>query len=54
VERDPHVSLMAFTERYFHTQVAGQVEGTVNTKRRDLAYLLGFYTHLYRHDDRQE
>jgi integrase/recombinase XerD len=54
VERNPHVSLLALAERYFRTQVAGQAEGTVDAKQRDLACFLTFYTQLYGHDDRRE
>jgi hypothetical protein len=46
VERDPHVSLLALAERYFRTQVAGQAEGTVDAKQRDLACFLRFGTVL--------
>jgi hypothetical protein len=28
---------------YFHTQVAGQAEGTIDAKQRDLACFLQFY-----------
>jgi site-specific recombinase XerD len=34
--------------------VAGQAEGTVDAKQRDLACFLTFYTQLYGHDDRRE
>jgi hypothetical protein len=54
VARDPQTSLMALAEQYFRTQVAGQAEGTVDVKQRDLACFLTFYTQLYRHDDRRE
>lgn len=54
VRRDPHVSLLALAEQYFRTQVAGQAEGTVDAKQRDLACFLRFYTQLYGHDDRRE
>ncbi len=54
VERDPRTSLMALTEQYFRTQVAGQAEGTVDAKQRDLACFLNFYVKLYGHDDRRE
>jgi site-specific recombinase XerD len=53
-ERDPQMSLMALAEQYFRTQVAGQAEGTVDAKQRDLACFLTFYTQLYGHDDRWE
>jgi hypothetical protein len=46
--------LLALAERYFRTQVAGQAEGTVDAKQRDLACFLTFYTQLYGHDDRRE
>jgi hypothetical protein len=49
--RDPQMSLMALAERYFRTQVAGQAEGTVDAKQRDLACFLSFYMQLYGHDD---
>jgi integrase/recombinase XerD len=52
--RDPQMSLMALAEQYFRTQVAGQAEGTVDAKQRDLACFLNFYTQLYGHDDRRE
>jgi hypothetical protein len=42
--RDPQTSLMALAEQYFRTQVAGQAEGTVDAKQRDLACFLSFYT----------
>ena len=45
---------MALAERYFRTQVAGQAEGTVDAKQRDLACFLSFYSQLYGHDDRRE
>jgi hypothetical protein len=48
------MSLMALAEHYFRTQVAGQAEGTVGTKQRDLACFLSFYMQLYGHDDRRE
>jgi site-specific recombinase XerD len=54
VARDPQTSLMALAEQYFRTQVAGQAEGTVDAKQRDLACFLTFYTQLYGHDDRRE
>jgi hypothetical protein len=41
-ERDPQTRLMALAEQYFRTQVAGQAEGTVDAKQRDLAYFLTF------------
>ena len=53
-ERDPQTSLLALAEWYFRTQVAGQAEGTVDAKQRDLACFLHFYTQLYGHDDRRE
>jgi hypothetical protein len=34
---------MALAEHYFRTQVAGQAEGTVDAKQRDLACFLTFY-----------
>jgi site-specific recombinase XerD len=52
--RDLQTSLMALAEQYFRTQVAGQAEGTVDAKQRDLACFLSFYTQLYGHDDRRE
>jgi integrase/recombinase XerD len=52
--RDLQTSLMALAEQYFRTQVAGQAEGTVDAKQRDLACFLNFYTQLYGHDDRRE
>jgi integrase/recombinase XerD len=51
---DPQTSLLALAERYFRMQVAGQAEGTVDAKQRDLACFLRFYTQLYGHDDRRE
>jgi hypothetical protein len=51
---DPKTSLMTLAEQYFRTQVAGQAEGTVDAKPRDLACFLTFYTQLYGHDDRRE
>jgi hypothetical protein len=48
------MSLMALAEQYFRTQVAGQAEGTVDAKQRDLACFLQFYVKLYGHDDRRE
>lgn len=47
-------SLFALAEQYFRMQVAGQAEGTVDAKQRDLACFLNFYTKLYGHDDRRE
>jgi hypothetical protein len=35
---------MTLAEHYFRTQVAGQAEGTVDAKQRDLACFLTFYT----------
>jgi integrase/recombinase XerD len=52
--RDPQLSLTVLAEQYFRTQVAGQAEGTVDAKQRDLACFLTFYEQLYGHDDRQE
>jgi integrase/recombinase XerD len=52
--RDSQTSLMALAEQYFRTQVAGQAEGTVDAKQRNLACFLTFYTQLYGHDDRRE
>ena len=52
--RDPQTSLLALAERYFRTQVAGQAEGTVDAKQRDLTCFLNFYVKLYGHDDRRE
>jgi site-specific recombinase XerC len=52
--QDPQMSLMALAEHYFRTQVAGQAEGPVDAKQRDLACFLSFYTQLYGHDDRRE
>jgi hypothetical protein len=52
--RDPQLSLMALAEQYFRTQVAGQAEGTVDAKQRDLSCFLIFYTQIYGHDDRRE
>jgi integrase/recombinase XerD len=52
--RDPQMSLTVLTEQYFRTQVAGQAEGTVDAKQRDLACFLTFYVQLYGHDDRRE
>jgi integrase/recombinase XerD len=52
--RDPRTSLLALVDQYFRTQVAGQAEGTVDAKQRDLACFLTFYTQLYGHDDRRE
>jgi Uncharacterised ACR, YggU family COG1872 len=46
--------LMALAEQYFRTQVAGQAEGTVDAKQRDLACFFNFYVKLYGHDDRRE
>jgi integrase/recombinase XerD len=54
VARDPQTSLMTIAERYFRTQVAGQAEGTVDAKQRDLACFFQFYVQLYGHDDRRE
>src|SRR5262247_1868611 len=51
---DPQTSLLALAERYFRTQVAGQAEGTVDAKQRDLTCFLTSYTQLYGHDDRRE
>jgi integrase/recombinase XerD len=51
--RDPQVSLIALAEHYFRTQVAGQAEGTVDAKQRDLACFFNFYMKLYGHDDRR-
>jgi site-specific recombinase XerD len=48
------MSLMVLAEQYFRTQVAGQAEGTVDAKQRDLACFLTFYEQLYGHDDRRE
>jgi site-specific recombinase XerD len=52
--RDPQTSLLALAEQYFRTQVAGQADGTVDAKQRDLACFITFYTQLYGHDDRRE
>ena len=52
--RDPQTSLLALAERYLRTQVAGQAEGTVDAKQRDLTCFLNFYVKLYGHDDRRE
>ena len=38
---------MALAERYFRTQVAGQVEGTIDAKQRDLAGFRQFYVQLF-------
>jgi site-specific recombinase XerD len=51
---DPQTSLLALAEQYFRMQVAGQTEGTVDAKQRDLACFLRFYTQLSGHDDRRE
>jgi hypothetical protein len=51
---DPRDRLMALAEQYFCTQVAGQAEGTIDAKQRDLACFLTFYTQLYGHDDSRE
>jgi hypothetical protein len=53
-ERDPQTSVMALAKQYFRTHVAGQAEGIVDAKQRDLACFLIFYTQLYGHDDRRE
>ena len=53
-DHDPKTSLMVLVEQYFRTQVAGQAEGTVDAKQRDLSCFLTFYTQLYGHDDRRE
>jgi integrase/recombinase XerD len=45
---------MALAERYFLTQVAGQAEGTIDAKQRDLACFLQFYVQLYGHDDARQ
>jgi len=45
---------MALAEQYFRTQVAGQAEGTVDAKQRDLACFLNFYVKLYGHDNCRE
>jgi hypothetical protein len=34
------MSLMALAERYFRSQAAGQAEGTLDAKQRDLACFL--------------
>lgn len=54
VARDSKSSLMALAEQYFRTQVAGQAEGTVDAKQRDLACFLNFYVKLYEHDNCRE
>jgi integrase/recombinase XerD len=54
VDHNPKMSLMALAEQYVRTQVAGQAEGTVDAKQRDLACFLQFYVKLYGHDDRRE
>jgi len=54
VARDPKSSLMALAEQYFRTQVAGQADGTVDAKQRDLACFLNFYVKLYGHDNCRE
>jgi hypothetical protein len=46
-EQDETTSLMALAERYFRTQVAGQAEGTIDAKQRDLACFLQFYVQLF-------
>jgi integrase/recombinase XerD len=53
-ERDEKTSLMALAKRYFLTQVAGQAEGTIDAKQRDLACFLEFYGELYGHDDARQ
>jgi hypothetical protein len=53
-KRGPKTGVMALAGQYFRTQVAGQAEGTVDAKQRDLACYLTFYTQLYGHDDRRE
>jgi Oxidoreductase molybdopterin binding domain len=52
--RDQKTSLRALAEQYFRTQVAGQVEGTVDAKQRDLACFRNFCVKLYGHDDRRD
>jgi hypothetical protein len=38
---------MALAERYFRTQVAGQAEGTVDGKQRDLECFPTFYVKMW-------
>lgn len=47
-------SLEALIRLYGVTQVAGQAEGTVEAKARDLKRFLSFYRDLYGHDDPAE
>ena len=41
---------MALAGLYFRTEVAGQAEGTVDAKKRDLERFLSYYLELYGHD----
>ena len=41
-ERDPQSGLSALAKPYLRTQVAGQAEGTLDAKSRDLARFLQF------------
>lgn len=52
--RDDTTSLLALADRYFVTQVAGQAEGTIDAKQRDLACFLQFYVQVYGHDDARQ
>jgi hypothetical protein len=51
---DPQTRLTAHAEPYVPTQMAGQAEGTVNVKPRDLACVLSVSGQPYGHDDRPE
>jgi hypothetical protein len=46
-QQDETTRLIALAERYFRTQVAGQVEGTIDAKQRDLACFRQFYVQLF-------
>jgi hypothetical protein len=46
-EQDETTSFIALAERYFRAHVAGQAEGTIDAKQRDLACFLQFYVQLF-------
>src|ERR671925_2130225 len=51
---DPQTRLTAHAEPYVPMQMAGQAEGTVDVKPRDLTCVLSFSVQPYGHDDRRE
>jgi hypothetical protein len=51
---NPQTRLTAHAEPYLPTQMAGQAEGTVDAKPRDLACVLSFDVHLHDSDERRD